>query len=357
MDQSTATSVSVMRWPVTDASCWDADALEAQSSWRFELSPSMQADLARAARQAFNDEGDPTIERVPPAWVPPPWLDEWLEAIVQSISSTGVAWARGLPVDELGERRAARLYRAIGDRMGDALTQNTRCEFLSPVFNEGVRFGYDSTRASQGRGYRSQAQLNHHSDPTDIVALLCIRKAREGGLSSIVNAAAIWNAMLAECPEHLEALETGFPYDRKSEEGPGEAPVTEPIPVFARCGSMGRLDCRYARSYIIGGAGRLHRPLSVAQQAALDAFDAIASRPGMAFRMAFEPGDVQWLDNLSVLHGRTAFDDDADPGGGRLLYRLWLQMNEHPRWAGVAPAMRWAYARFGRLGRRADELQ
>lgn len=338
---------------INHASCWHGDELSDRSGWRFGLSPSMQADLVRAASDAFSDEGDPTVEVRPPDWMPPPWLDDWLREILESISTTGVAWASGFPVHELGERRAARLYRAIGDRMGQALTQNSRCEFLSPVFNEGVRFGYDSASASQGRGYRSQAELNHHVDPTDVVALLCIRKARSGGLSSIVSAAAIWNVMRAECPEHFAVLERGFAYDRKGEEGPGEAPVTEPIPVFVRSGE--RLDCRYARSYIIGAAGRMQHPLTVDQVAALDAFDAIASRPDMAFRMPFEPGDIQWLDNLSVLHGRTAFEDDPDPSRGRLLYRLWLQMGDHPRWAGLSPTMRWAYARFGRLGRRADE--
>ncbi|MEN9775533.1 MAG: hypothetical protein RL322_2603 [Pseudomonadota bacterium] len=317
----------------------------------------MRADLVESALAAFGDGDDPTIEAFVPPWHPPPWLDEWLAAVVDSIAVTGVAWASGFPVEVLGERRAARLYRALGERMGRGLSQNTRCEFLSPVFNEGVRFGYDSTRASQGRGYRSQAQLNHHSDPTDVVSLLCVRKARSGGLSSIVSTAAVWNALLEASPEHLEVLEAGFPYDRKGEQGPDEGPVTEPIPVFARSAHSGRLDCRYARSYIIGGAGRTGQPLTRPQIAALDAVDTIASRPGVAFQMGFEPGDIQWLDNLSVLHGRTAFEDDPDPSRGRLLYRSWLHMGDHPRWAGVQPVMRWAYARFGRLGRLPEELE
>ena len=164
---------AALRKPFHDDSCWQGDDLAARSGWRFELSESMRTDLVRAASEAFSDEGDPTVEREHLPWTPPEWLDDWLKAIVRSISTTGVAWATGLPVDQLGERRSARLYRAIGERMGQALTQNSRCEFLSPVFNEGVRFGYDSTSASQGRGYRSQAQLNHHVDPTDVVALLC----------------------------------------------------------------------------------------------------------------------------------------------------------------------------------------
>ncbi len=346
--------ISGARRRVAGLECWRASDLDRRVDWRFEISPSMRRDLVRAASSSFADSGDPTLERDPMDWAAPTWLEAWLEDIIGSIARSGLAWIRGFPVEELGAVRSARLYRALGDTMGDALSQNSRCEFLSPVFNEGVRFGYDSAQASQGRGYRSQAQLNHHSDPTDVVGLLCIRKARSGGLSSIVSAAAVWNVMLDECPEHLATLEAGFPYDRKGEQGVGEAEVTEPIPVFSP--SRGRLYCRYARSYIIGAAGRMGRTLSEAERAALDAFDQIATRPGMAFQMAFEPGDVQWLDNLAVLHGRTAFEDDPDPERGRLLYRLWLQMGQCAPWSEVSPVMRWAYARFGLLGRTAGEL-
>lgn len=343
-----------VRFPVCGPQVWTAGELEGRSGWQFSLDAAMADELVRQARSAFGDGGDPTIERVLDPWTPPVWLDALLASVRASLAESGVALIRGFPVEALGAVRAARLYRAIGEQLGRALTQNSRCEFLSPVFNEGVRFGYGDTPSSQGRGYRSQAQLNHHSDPTDVVGLLCVRKAPAGGLSSIVSAAAIWNTMLAECPEHLAVLEAGFPYDRKGEEGAGEAPVTEPIPVFARRGA--RLDCRYARSYVIGAAGRLGWPLSAPQLAALDAFDAIASRPGIAVQMAFEPGDIQLLDNLAVLHGRTAFEDHPDPAQGRLLYRLWLQMEGGSPWDGVSEPMRWYYARFGMLGRCAAEL-
>ena len=65
----------------------------------------------------------------------------------------------------------------------------------------------------------------------------------------------------------------GFAYDRKGEEHAGEAPVTERIPVFVPHPD-GRVSCRYARSYIIGGAQKLGTALTAAETAALDCFDA-----------------------------------------------------------------------------------
>ena len=38
--------------------------------------------------------------------------------------------------------------------------------------------------------------------------------------------------------------------------------------------------------------------------------------------MDFQPGDIQWIDNLAVLHTRTAYEEL--PGRKRHLYRIWL---------------------------------
>ena len=43
------------------------------------------------------------------------------------------------------------------------------------------------------------------------------------------------------------------------------------------------------------------------------------------YDMEFEPGDIQILNNYSVLHARGAFEDG--PGGGRHLLRLWLNLD------------------------------
>jgi hypothetical protein len=333
-------------------SVWTGRDLERDRSWLVELTPAQADDIARAA--AFLPEGGDVLREDAPDWPQAPgWLDPFLARVRGELGRRGVVLLRGLPVPGLSRARAGRLFRALGERLGTALTQNTARELLSPVMDDGARFGYDSGTAQRARGYRSSAQLNMHADPTDVVALMCIRQARSGGLSSIVSAGAVHNALLDACPEHLPVLYRGFPYDRKGEQGPDEAPVTGRIPVFERRGA--RLDCRYARSYIAGAADRLGVPLTEAERAALDAFDATARREDLVALMDFQPGDVQLLDNLAVLHGRTAFEDGPDPAERRYLYRLWLHMGEQPPWHGASGPMRHAYARFGALGLTARE--
>jgi hypothetical protein len=114
------------------------------------------------------------------------------------------------------------------------------------------------------------------------------------------------------------------------------------------------VSCRYAQSYIMGGAQKT-KPLSDAEAAALACFDSVARRADMPLHMDFEPGDVQLLNNFTVVHGRTSYEDHADAVRRRFLWRLWLDLGDSAPWAEENEAMRWAFARFGNLGRSVEE--
>jgi alpha-ketoglutarate-dependent taurine dioxygenase len=55
---------------------------------------------------------------------------------------------------------------------------------------------------------------------------------------------------------------------------------------------------------------------------ALDAFEHLAGSPAFCREMAFEPGDIQLINNHAVVHSRTGYTDD--PEDPRHLLRLWL---------------------------------
>nr|WP_268255958.1 TauD/TfdA family dioxygenase [Streptomyces mashuensis] len=59
-------------------------------------------------------------------------------------------------------------------------------------------------------------------------------------------------------------------------------------------------------------------------QVTLDTVDQILSDPRTVLRIRLEPGDLLWLDNTVVLHGRTAFDDPPSPHARRCLARVWV---------------------------------
>lgn len=341
--------------PAASPSAWKPADFEHDDSWCLALAPA-QVDAILSAAGAWKERDFASLTE-PEVRAELASLLPTAPAVTARLAASGFALLRGVPVDRLGQAEIPLVYWAIGMLFGTGLSQNARADFLCPVTDMGVDFGYSGSAAQRNvRGYQSRADLNYHCDPTDVVALLCVRQGRAGGASTIVSTPAIYDEILARHPEHLPVLLRGFPYDRKGEEAPGEAPVTERIPVFVRHAG-GRISCRYARSYIIGGAQKLGIALTTEELAALDCFDAIAKRPDMALQMSFLPGDIQLLNNFTVVHGRTAYEDDSDPARRRFLYRLWLDLGARVPWSEEDETMRRAFARFGRLGRTIAELR
>lgn len=339
--------------PVTGPSAWKPADFAQDGTWCYVLSqPQVDAILDGARHWAARDIASLTTQEARERLAA---LLPTTQAITDRLARNGFALIRGVPVEHLARQDIELVYWAIGMLFGTGLSQNAKADFLCPVTDMGVDFGYSGSAAQRNvRGYQSRADLNYHCDPTDVVGLLCVRQARSGGASTIVSTPAIFNEILAHHPEHLPVLLRGFAYDRKGEEQPGESSVTARIPVFVPHGD--RVSCRYARSYILGGAQKLGIALSAAEVAALDCFDAIAKRDDMALHMSFQPGDIQLLNNFTVVHGRTAYEDDADPEQRRFLYRLWLDLGAQAPWNEESDTMRWAFARFGKLGRTMAEL-
>jgi hypothetical protein len=58
--------------------------------------------------------------------------------------------------------------------------------------------------------------------------------------------------------------------------------------------------------------------------AALDAVDALTNSAEFVLNMDFRPGDIQFLNNYTVMHARTAYVDHPEPERNRELIRLWL---------------------------------
>jgi hypothetical protein len=62
-----------------------------------------------------------------------------------------------------------------------------------------------------------------HTDAADIVGLLCLHKAKEGGESDVVSAHNLWNVLQAERPDIAEILSQPIWYfDRKGEVSQGQ---------------------------------------------------------------------------------------------------------------------------------------
>ena len=227
---------------------------------------------------------------------------------------------RGLPMDEMSEDDCAFLYWGFGTHFGVAKPQSVAGDRLGYVRDQS-----DNNRNS--RGYQKRSELAMHTDTTDILAMMSIVQAKEGGLSGCTSGPAIYNYLLQNEPEVLETLCSGFHYPVFGLRKPGGSLVTEDkYPIFTM--ADGYLSVSYLRAHIDMAFGGLDRDMSDAERHALDTFEALSKDPRFCLRFNMEPGDIFFMNNYVLLHDRTAFEDHEDPAKRRLLFRLWLDAYE-----------------------------
>ena len=81
---------------------------------------------------------------------------------------------------------------------------------------------------------------------------------------------------------------------------------------------------------IINAAFReLGRDFTPEEIDAIDTFRATAQQ--LQFETRLEPGEASFLNNYTVMHARSEFDDWEEPGKKRLMLRLWLDVERRAR--------------------------
>ena len=218
----------------------------------------------------------------------------------------------GLPVERYAVDDLEIIYYGLGLHMGTPVCQNLKGDLLGNVMNVG-----DITK-KETRVYETNAYLPYHTDLSDVFGLLCVRKAKTGGLTSLVSAGAVYNELLEHYPEYLGVFYRPMYYAHLGKDSSNKAPV------FSY--HENKLSCRYLRQYIELGHELQERPLSRIEVEAMDKFDEIIHDPAIRLDMMMEPGDMLFANNYSVLHSRTSFEDFAEPELRRKLIRLWVKM-------------------------------
>ena len=229
----------------------------------------------------------------------------------------GIVLLRGLPVDRYSRDDLCRMFWGLGTHFGRAVSQSLLGDRLGHVT--------DVSRDHPGeRGYRSRRELDMHTDSDDFLMMMCLRDARSGGVSRFVSALTVYNEMLATSPELVALLMRGFRYHWRGEEAEGEEPITPyRVPVFST--REGVLSCVFLRAFIDMAAEDLGEPLGGDEKAALDTFEALCERPDLQLTLTLRPGDAYIVNNYTMLHSRTAFDDHEAEDKRRYLLRLWLK--------------------------------
>ena len=247
-------------------------------------------------------------------------------------NGSGLVKIRGLDVGRYSEAQLRRIWYALGHHLGTPMYQNHFGEAMRDIRDEGMGVGaklYGATVDASGKQFLSSGartlssgQLRFHTDRCDVVGLLCVRQASQGGVSKLASSATVYNEILKRRPDLHALLCQPIPRSRFGEE-PGGEHVVYDLPVFGV--RDGKLTSHFSLTYIENAQMLPHaRKLTPAEHEAIRMLMDVAEEE--CFEMLFEPGDIQLLNNHIVYHGRTAFKDDASSGHDRMLMRLWLSV-------------------------------
>jgi hypothetical protein len=318
METVMTTTAAPPRPLIEGPSAWTgADLARRPGDWTYALRPAEIAEIDAAAAGVRARGLD--LGAVTRADFPLPTLGPKLDALRRDVlDGRGFVLIRGLPVAGKPLIDNAAAYLGIGTYFGHARSQNAMGHVLGHVRDMGL----SAEKDPNVRIYQTTERQTFHTDSCDIVGLLCLKTAKSGGLSSIVSSMTIYNVMATRRPDLVRHLFRPFATDRRGEVPAGKKPYFE-IPVFND--HAGHLSAIYARRYITS-ARRFPDvpPLAAEQTAALDYFDDLANDAELRLDMAFQPGDMQFLHNHTILHDRTAYEDWPEPENKRHLLRLWL---------------------------------
>jgi len=321
----------MQRQPLAGPWAWHGDDLKGSASWRHALSRADIEELdAALANVCARDEPPRPLEADE---FPLPRLGPRLAAIGRDLENgCGIAKLTGLPVEAYDTGALQRLFFGLASHLGTPVYQNTQGELIHAICDEGPdvgnRYGQVRTDDAGGTFLSSRARamsnrlLRFHTDRCDVVGLLCVRKARSGGVSRVASSVAVHNEMLRRRPDLVERLFAPYHRSRFGEEA-NENGATYALPIFAI--RNGKFTSHYSRTYIESAQLLPDVPaMDAAEWEALDLLQAVAEE--MCMEMVLEPGDIQFLNSHVTYHARTAFEDSANAAERRLLYRLWLSV-------------------------------
>ena len=230
----------------------------------------------------------------------------------------GFAVLRGLPTADLSDRDCQLLLRGLAAHLGVIATQSREGHLIRHVRATGESLGNGTVR-----GHQTTEKLYFHTDGADAAVLLCVRPASTGGLSRLASAAQVHNRMLAIDPSLASELYEPFHFHMAGGNVPG-LPPTFISPIFSVHQNL--FSCRYVRHTLLETPAITGIPLS---QRALSAFDALEELAGEeCVDMELQAGDLQIVNNHTILHSRTAYRD-THATQPRHLLRSWLTFPEY----------------------------
>jgi hypothetical protein len=325
--------------PIEGANVWAGAALAPRSDWIIRVDSAVLADLADAvadARGRGEDAGTIEIDR----YMLPSVGNLAAQVRARLANGYGFCVLRGIPEIRFSVDELKMLLLVLGNHIGLVAPQEDRPRSIGEVIDTGPDMPKDFY-------FHRGGALPMHMDPVDVVGLLCVRKAKEGGSSGIASAMTVHNELLRDRPDLLTILYRGFRrLKRHTPEDRGRKTLTDsPVPVFADIGEN-QTVCTFLTEAVQAGVRAGLMTLEEDEREAIAVMERTAERADVMLAMNLQPGDIQLLNNRVILHSRSDYEDYPDQARRRLMLRLWLTI---PGWRKLPANIPFLDVETGRL--------
>ena len=239
---------------------------------------------------------------------------------LQRRDGIGLAVLDRIPVERftVDENRAVAWL--LGSLLGRLVAQKWDGAMVYDVRDTGQTLGYGVRRSVTNLDLQFHTDAPWLAEPPELVGLLCVHPALEGGVSRFVSLVTAHEEIERRQPALLRRLYAPVPWDRQAEHAPDDAKVASQ-PVFEA--TAGGLRGRYNPALVDSARGLAAGPLDDEGRRALAAMSEILNSPARWVEFTVEKGQLQYLNNRLFAHSRTPFRDADDPARKRHLIRLW----------------------------------
>lgn len=302
------------------AMVWHGGSFEADQ-WVILLTATYLAEIDSAMR-AFQGL------RIPMGFISPetfhlPTLGPFIRDIVAMdiYHGKGFAVLRGIPVHKYSDQENTIIHVGLASWLGRLRGRQDK------LGNLVIRHIKDVTSTGTGipigtAQYTSDSQA-FHTDFGDIVSLYCIDTSASGGTSHLASLGQIYNDLYECRPDVIGVLAGDWPFATFEKQA-----ITQRPALFYH---RGRLAMQYSRRLFTGFGDfrndEVSKALTMAHMDAMDNLEFLARKNSIS--MNLQRGDVQWVNNLGILHSRDAFQDNDIHR--RELQRIWVR-NEEMAW-------------------------
>jgi hypothetical protein len=309
--------------PIGGPSAWKGGEIDYRAEGMHEFSAADVAEID-AALAHLRGLGDVDFSDLTTAMFPLPTLGTFMGRLRDELHhGRGFMLLRGLPRERYSQDDMAWIYAGLGVHLGRLLPQSYHGELLGHVIDV-------SDIEQQARGYHAGGPQKFHTDTCDVVSLMCVQAAKSGGVSRIVSVAALHNRLLETRPDLLEALYGEWVFRRMELDAElGNGTLVKRVVIFSR--ESGEFTCNISGSYPRRAVAAGDAVMSPLQNEALDEIQRLAALPEFYLDMSIGEGDIQFLNNRVLLHGRTGFEDWPEIARRRHLFRMWLEVPGWPR--------------------------